>query len=112
MHVVSAERAVAMAVSIENPADCEMRGVIGFLQTDEILRYLPEEASSRVELLCLHDNARPHIARKTQALLREIFEHPPFSPDLAPSDFFLFPKMKEHLAGKSFANDEDPKDAG
>ena len=30
--------------------------------------------------------------------------HPPYSPDLAPSDFFLFPKMKEHL-------DEDLKDA-
>ena len=34
----------------------------------------------------------------------------PYSPDLSPSDFFLFPKM-EHLAGKHFANDEDLKDA-
>ena len=33
----------------------------------------------------------------------------PYSPDLAPSDVFLFPKM-EHLAGKRFANDEDLKD--
>ena len=51
-HVVSAERAVAMTVLIENPADCEVRGVIRFLQTDEILGYLAEEASSRVELFC------------------------------------------------------------
>ena len=35
----------------------------------------------------------------------------PYSPDLAPSDFFFFPKMKVHLAGKCFANDEDLKDA-
>ena len=35
----------------------------------------------------------------------------PYSPHLAPPDFFLFPKMKEHLAGKRFANDEDLKDA-
>ena len=35
--------------------------------------------------------------------------HPPYSPDLTPSDLFLFPKMKEHLAGKRFANDEDLK---
>ena len=35
----------------------------------------------------------------------------PFSPDLAPWDFFLFRKMKEHLAGKRLANDEDLKDA-
>ena len=62
------------------------------------------------------DHARPHIARQTQALLREQFrsdisEHLPYIPDLAPSDFFLFPKMKEHLAGKRFANDEDVKNA-
>ena len=36
----------------------------------------------------------------------------PYSPDLEPSDFFLFPKMKEHLAGKRFTSDEDLKDAG
>ena len=51
-YVVSAERAVVMAVPIENPADYEVRGVIHFLQADEILGYLAEEASSRVELLC------------------------------------------------------------
>ena len=50
-HRVTAEIAVAMAVPIENPADCEIRGVIRFLQADEILDYLAEEASSRVELL-------------------------------------------------------------
>ena len=35
----------------------------------------------------------------------------PYSPDLAPSNFFLFPKMKERLAGKRFTNDEDLTDA-
>ena len=47
-HVVSEEIAVAIAVPIENPADCEVRSVIRFLQADEILGYLAEEASSRV----------------------------------------------------------------
>ena len=50
--MVSAEIAVAMTVPIENPVDCEVRGVISFLQADEILGYLAEEASSRVELFC------------------------------------------------------------
>ena len=27
---------------------------------------------------------------------------PPYCPDLAPSDFFLFPKLKEHLKGVRF----------
>ena len=62
----------------------------------------------------LHDNARPHTARLAQVLLREqfhwdIYEHPPYSPNLAPSDYFLFPKMKEHLAAKRFTSDDDLK---
>ena len=66
-------------------------------------------------IVLLHDNARPHTTRQTQALLRkqfhwDIFEHPPYSPYLALSDVFLFAKM-EHLAGKRFAND-DLKDTG
>ena len=51
-HVVSAKKAVGMAVPFENPADCEVRGVIRFLQADVFLGYLNEEASSRVELFC------------------------------------------------------------
>ena len=51
-YMVSAEIAVAMGVPIENPIDCEVQGVISFLQADEILGYLAEEASSRVELFC------------------------------------------------------------
>ena len=49
-HVVNAEVAVNVAVPIENPSDCEVRGVIRFLQADEILDYLADEASSRVAL--------------------------------------------------------------
>jgi hypothetical protein len=28
--------------------------------------------------------------------------HPPFSPDLAPADFLIFPKMKMQLKGRRF----------
>ncbi|KAJ4428773.1 hypothetical protein ANN_25766 [Periplaneta americana] len=42
-------------------------------------------------VVLLHDNARPHTAASTRELLDqfgwEIFDHPPYSPDLAPSDF-------------------------
>jgi hypothetical protein len=30
------------------------------------------------------------------------FSHPPYSPDLAPADFFLFPKMKMQLKDRHF----------
>jgi len=33
----------------------------------------------------------------------ELLEHPPYSPDLAPSDFCLFPKLKLFLAGQRFS---------
>ena len=31
-----------------------------------------------------------------------VLEHPPYSPDLAPCDFFLFPKIKSGLKGTRF----------
>jgi histone-lysine N-methyltransferase SETMAR len=51
----------------------------------------------------LHDNVRPHGATRMQAMLQEfgweVSEHPACSPDLAPSDFHLFPQWKEFLGG-------------
>ena len=44
-HMVNA----GIALAIENPADCEVRGVISFLQADEILSYLAEQTSTRME---------------------------------------------------------------
>ena len=54
----------------------------------------------------LHDNARPHTARITQEKLRDmgftVLPHPPYSPDLAPSDYYLFSSMKAGLKGGNF----------
>jgi len=36
----------------------------------------------------------------------EVFTHPPYSPDLAQSDFHLFGPLKESLAGIKFENDD------
>ena len=38
-------------------------------------------------------------------------DHPPYSPDLAPSDFHLFRYLKEFLGCKRFATDDEMKDA-
>ena len=37
----------------------------------------------------------------------DILDHPPFSPDLAPSDFHLFLQLKKHLNGKKFNYDDE-----
>ena len=38
--------------------------------------------------------------------------HPPYSPDLAPSDYHLFPNLKKkHLRGQRFSTDDELKSA-
>jgi hypothetical protein len=53
----------------------------------------------------LHDNARPYTAARTNAFITrfnwEIFDHPSYSPDLAPSDFHLVSKIKVWLATRA-----------
>ena len=45
--------------------------------------------------MCKNGPTGAHRRTKTK-------EHPAYSPDLAPSDFFLFPKIKEILKGRHF----------
>lgn len=58
-----------------------------------------------------HDNAPSHKAKKTQEFLAasgiNVLEPPPYSPDLAPCDFWIFPKLKEPLRGKTFETEEE-----
>ena len=64
-------------------------------------------------VVLLH-NARPHTAARTNDLIRlfswEIFSHLPYSPDLAPSDYHLFTKMKVWLPTQSFHTNEELAD--
>jgi [histone H3]-lysine36 N-dimethyltransferase SETMAR len=65
----------------------------------------------RGKVVFLHDNARPHVAKTTHLKLLqfgwEILPHPPYSPDLAPSDYHLFRSLQNHLQGKTFDRRED-----
>ena len=53
-----------------------------------------------------HDNAPAHNALSIRQFLAEnniaVLEQPPYSPDLAPCDFFLFPKLKGVIKGARF----------
>ena len=44
---------------------------------------------------------------KLRDLHNELLKHPPYSPDLAPSDFYLFPKLKLFLAGQRFSPNQE-----
>ena len=62
-------------------------------------------------VLFLHDNAPAHRPLATlKKLVYEGFhclDHPPYSPDPAPSDYHLFPKLKKQLKGCHFSSDAD-----
>ncbi|KFD59483.1 hypothetical protein M514_28338, partial [Trichuris suis] len=62
-----------------------------------------------------HDNALAHSSRTVRTVLREfrweVIPHAPYGPDVAPSDFFLFTKLKEHLKGTLFESMDDAKRA-
>jgi len=66
---------------------------------------------TKKKVLFHHDNAPAHssgvFAAKLHELRYELLPHPPYSPDLAPCDFFLFPNMKKWLAGKKFSSNEE-----
>jgi histone-lysine N-methyltransferase SETMAR len=44
---------------------------------------------------------------KLRDLHYELLQHPPYSPDLAPSDFYLFPKLKPFLACQHFSLNQE-----
>lgn len=62
-----------------------------------------------------HDNASSHTADLTRQYLVEnkinIMEHPPYSPDLAPCDYWLFPGLKRNMRGRRFSSDQEIEDA-
>ena len=55
------------------------------------------------KILLQHDNAKPHTSLKTHNVISSFgwttISHPPYLPDLAPSDFPLFRPHKEILRG-------------
>jgi histone-lysine N-methyltransferase SETMAR len=44
---------------------------------------------------------------KLRDLHYELLKYPPYCPDLAPSDFCLFPKLKLFLAGQRFSSNQE-----
>jgi len=62
-------------------------------------------------VLLLHDNAPGHISTVAMSAAAEcgyeLLPYSLYSPDLAPSDFYLFLLLKEHLSGTHFSSDSD-----
>lgn len=71
--------------------------------------------NKRRKIILHHDNASCHTSAQTTAYLNienvELMGHPPYSPDLAPNDFFLFPTVKNRMREQRFSTPEEAIDA-
>jgi transposase len=76
---------------------------------EEITKKRPHMKKKKV--LFHQDNAPCHKSIVTMAKLHELgfklLPHPPYSPDLAPSDYYLFAGLKKMLARKRFSSNEE-----
>ncbi|KAG5312954.1 MOS1T transposase, partial [Pseudoatta argentina] len=85
------------------------------LQLMRLSRALKEKrplyAQRHDKAILLHDNARPHVTKPVKTYLEtlkwEILPHPPYSPDIAPSNFHLFRSMAHGLADRRFHSYEE-----
>lgn len=76
-----------------------------------LVRAVQRKRPDVTEITLHQDNAPCHRAR----VMSEVYErlnislvdHPPYSPDLAPCDFALFPRLKSHLRGTHFTSEDD-----
>lgn len=61
----------------------------------------------------LHDNAKPHVSLASRQKIMELgwnlVPHPPYSPDLSPTDYHLFRSLANHLEQKTFENEDHIK---
>ena len=73
----------------------------------------PQYLERHDKVILQHDNARPHVAKPVKTYLEtlkwEVLPHPPYSPDIAPSDYHLFRSMTHDLADQHFRSYEEAK---
>lgn len=71
----------------------------------------PQYEQRHDKVILQHDNARPHVAAPVKTYLQtlkwEVLPHPPYSPDIAPSDYHLFRSMTHGLADQRFHSYEE-----
>lgn len=80
---------------------------------NDALKQKRPELINRKGVVFHQDNAKPHTSLMArQKLLQlgwDVLPHPPYSPDLAPSDYYLFRSLQNYLDGRTFASNQDVK---
>ncbi|EPB67283.1 transposase [Ancylostoma ceylanicum] len=76
-------------------------------QLEKVARILRSRHPEKEKILLLMDNA-PHISKKSSEKLKDL-GIPPYSPDLAPSDYHVFRSMQSFFAGKKLKDRAEVK---
>ena len=92
------------------PNGCNITADLYCQQLDRIAAKLQGKQDS---VYFLHDNARHHVTESTREKLLRLgwitIPHPPYSPDLAPTDYHLYRSLSEYLREKNFDDENDLK---
>jgi histone-lysine N-methyltransferase SETMAR len=93
------------------PPNTTVNATLYCSQMDRLQAALKRKRPNRDKVRLLHDNARPHTAKKTREKIKElgweVLPHPAYSPDLAPSDYYLFRSLSNHLEKKHYDNQDE-----
>jgi len=80
---------------------------------NEVLSQKRPTLANQKAVILLHDNSRPHVAQLTQQKIEqlgwEVLPHPPWSPDLAPSNYHLFLSLRNYLCNKHYEDFDELK---
>ena len=80
---------------------------------DQLRTAIREKCQGKLSkgVLLQQDNARVHTCKVAMDAVErngyDLIPHPAYSPDLAPSNFFLFPNLKKDIRGLHFWSDEE-----
>jgi transposase len=88
------------------------KSITGKYYKDVVLKKLKKYCKKRrpvtgfKHIRLLHDNVPAQSSAIVSAFLKKekviVLPHTPYSPDLVPCDFFLFPKLKSFLVGRKY----------
>jgi histone-lysine N-methyltransferase SETMAR len=80
---------------------------------NEVLLLKRPALANQKGVILLHDNSRSHVAKLTQQKIEqlgwEVLPHPPWSPDLSPSDYHLFLSLRNYLCNKHYEDFDELK---
>jgi hypothetical protein len=94
-------------------ANCEQSHILYRKTLKKLCKAIQNKGHGKLtsRAVLLHDSMRPHTAAFTRAPLEhfnwELFDHPTYSPDLAPSDYHLFMYLKKWLRSQCFNNNNE-----